>query len=91
MEEVVCEGASRPSAPGKMEHPCLSLANKAVALPHGRTADSSGTPAQAEQWLARRDLALDGTGLGGPRGGMRDAAALMHVQVRSPVGLPCTK
>lgn len=63
MEEFVMEEAALPSAPGEAEHPALALANSAVALPGGHTADLLGTPAQAEQWLARRDLAPAGAGL----------------------------
>ncbi|WP_368732253.1 ABATE domain-containing protein [Streptomyces leeuwenhoekii] len=55
--------AALPSAPGEDEHPALALANSAVALPGGHTADLLGTPAQAEQWLARRDLAPTSAGL----------------------------
>ncbi|CUW25395.1 CGNR zinc finger [Streptomyces reticuli] len=63
MEELVREEVALPSAPGEDEHPALALANSAVALPGGHTADLLGTPAQAEQWLTRRDLAPEGTGL----------------------------
>ncbi|MBT2490165.1 CGNR zinc finger domain-containing protein [Streptomyces sp. ISL-96] len=63
MEEFVMEEAALSSAPGEAEHPSLALANSAVALPGGHTADLLGTPAQAERWLARRDLAPDGAGL----------------------------
>lgn len=55
--------APLPPAPGESEHPSLALANSALALPGGHTADLLGTPAQAEQWLAQRDLAPEGTGL----------------------------
>ncbi|WP_251055422.1 ABATE domain-containing protein [Streptomyces sp. ISL-66] len=41
----------------------MALANSAVALPGGHTADLLSTPAQAEQWLARRDLAPVGASL----------------------------
>ncbi|MEV0255057.1 CGNR zinc finger domain-containing protein [Streptomyces sp. NPDC050732] len=58
MEEVAL-----PAAPGEAAHPALALANSAVALPGGHTFDFLGTPAQAEQWLARRDLAPVGAGL----------------------------
>ncbi|MGW7079792.1 CGNR zinc finger domain-containing protein [Streptomyces sp. NPDC054866] len=63
MEEFVTEEPALPSAPGEKEHPSLALANSALALPGGHTADLLGTPAQAEQWLAQRDLAPDGAGL----------------------------
>ncbi|WP_200839993.1 CGNR zinc finger domain-containing protein [Streptomyces sp. NBC_00080] len=63
MEEFVMEEAALPSAPGEDEHPALALANSAVALPGGHRADLLGTPAQAEQWLARRDLAPADAGL----------------------------
>ncbi|WP_399082691.1 ABATE domain-containing protein [Streptomyces sp. BBFR2] len=63
VEEFVTEEAALPSAPGEAEHPALALANSAVALPGGHTADLLGTPAQAERWLARRDLAPDDAGL----------------------------
>jgi predicted RNA-binding Zn ribbon-like protein len=63
VEEFVTEEAALPSAPGEDEHPALALANSAVALPGGHTADLLGTPAQAEQWLARRDLAPADAGL----------------------------
>ncbi|CAM5679314.1 hypothetical protein SALBM135S_05408 [Streptomyces alboniger] len=56
MEEIAREEAALPSAPGEAERPSLALANTAVALPGGHTADHLGTPAQAEQWLAERDL-----------------------------------
>ncbi|MFH8491231.1 ABATE domain-containing protein [Streptomyces longisporoflavus] len=63
MEESVIEEAGPPPAPGEAEHPALALANSALALPGGHTADLLGTPAQAEQWLVQRDLAPEGTGL----------------------------
>nr|WP_198422543.1 MULTISPECIES: CGNR zinc finger domain-containing protein [Streptomyces] len=63
MEEFVMEEAALPSAPGEAEHPALALANSAVALPGGHTADLLGTPAQAEQWLTQRDLAPVDTGM----------------------------
>ncbi|WP_405965703.1 CGNR zinc finger domain-containing protein [Streptomyces sp. NBC_00723] len=63
VEEFVTEEGALPSAPGEDEHTALALANSAVALPGGHTADLLGTPAQAEQWLARRDLAPAGAGL----------------------------
>ncbi|MFJ9041828.1 CGNR zinc finger domain-containing protein [Streptomyces sp. NPDC102406] len=63
MEEFVSEEVAPPSAPGEAEHPALALANSAVALPGGHTADLLGSPAKAEQWLARRGLAPDGAGL----------------------------
>ncbi|MGW0548270.1 hypothetical protein [Streptomyces altiplanensis] len=53
MEEFVTDEAALPSAPGEDEHPALALAlalaNSAVVLPGGHTADLLGTPAQAEQ------------------------------------------
>ncbi|MDA5146557.1 CGNR zinc finger domain-containing protein [Streptomyces sp. AD681] len=63
MEEFVTEEAVLPPAPGEAEHAALALANSTVALPGGHTADFLGTPAQAEQWLAQRDLAPSGAGL----------------------------
>ena len=63
VEEFVTEEAVLPPAPGEAEHPALALANSAVALPGGHTADLLGTPARAEQWLAQRDLAPAGAGL----------------------------
>ncbi|MFJ8547209.1 CGNR zinc finger domain-containing protein [Streptomyces sp. NPDC093586] len=63
MDEFMREVAALPSAPGEVEHPALALANSAVALPGGHTADLLGTPAQTEQWLTRRDLAPADTGL----------------------------
>ncbi|MFJ8669805.1 CGNR zinc finger domain-containing protein [Streptomyces sp. NPDC093600] len=63
MEEFVREEVVLPSAPGEAEHPALSLANSAVTLPGGHTADLLGTPAQAEQWLNQRDLAPADTGM----------------------------
>jgi predicted RNA-binding Zn ribbon-like protein len=63
VEEFAREGAALPSAPGEAEHPALGLANSAIALPGGHTADLLSTPARAEQWLARRDLAPAGAGL----------------------------
>lgn len=62
-EFVTEEEAALPPAQGEAEHPALALANSAVALPGGHTADLLGTPALAEQWLARRDLAPVGAGL----------------------------
>ncbi|MFH8610364.1 CGNR zinc finger domain-containing protein [Streptomyces sp. NPDC018029] len=65
-EVAAAEGAGEvalPPAPGEAEHPALALANSAVALPGGHTSDLLGTPARAEQWLVRRDLAPAGTGL----------------------------
>jgi predicted RNA-binding Zn ribbon-like protein len=63
VEEYVMEEAALPLAPGEAEHSALALANSALALPGGHTADLLGTPAQAEQWLTRRDLAPDDVGL----------------------------
>ncbi|MEU1074593.1 MULTISPECIES: CGNR zinc finger domain-containing protein [unclassified Streptomyces] len=63
VEEFVTEEAAPPSAPGEDEHPALALANSALALPGGHTADLLATPAQAEQWLARRALAPADAGL----------------------------
>lgn len=63
MEQLLTEETALPSAPGEAEHPALALANSAVALPGGHTADLLGTPAQAELWLTQRDLAPEGTGL----------------------------
>ncbi|AKZ60280.1 hypothetical protein SAM23877_7237 [Streptomyces ambofaciens ATCC 23877] len=63
MEEFATEEAALPAAQGEAEHPALALANSAVALPGGHTADLLGTPARAERWLARRGLAPDGAGL----------------------------
>ncbi|MET9439021.1 CGNR zinc finger domain-containing protein [Streptomyces sp. NPDC006551] len=61
--EAAIDEAVLPSAPGEAGHLALALANSAVALPGGHTADLLGTPAQAEQWLARRGLAPVGAGL----------------------------
>lgn len=63
VEEFVMEEAALPSAPGEAEHPALALANSAVALPGGHTADLLSSPARAEQWLARRELAPADAGL----------------------------
>ncbi|MGD6741224.1 CGNR zinc finger domain-containing protein [Streptomyces sp. BH106] len=67
MEEFVSEEDALPDAlppaPGEAEHAALALANSAVALPGGHTADLLGTPARAEQWLMRRDLAPADTGM----------------------------
>ncbi|MFD3610414.1 CGNR zinc finger domain-containing protein [Streptomyces atroolivaceus] len=63
MEEFVREEAALPASPGEAEHPALALVNSAVTLPGGHTADLLGTPARAEQWLARRGLAPAGVGL----------------------------
>ncbi|MEV0125783.1 CGNR zinc finger domain-containing protein [Streptomyces sp. NPDC050703] len=63
MEEFVTEEDPLPPAPGEAEHPALALANSAIALPGGHTADLLGAPARAEQWLMRRDLAPEDTGM----------------------------
>ncbi|MFH8288349.1 CGNR zinc finger domain-containing protein [Streptomyces sp. NPDC018059] len=63
VEEFVLEEAALPSAPGEAEHPALALANSAVALPGGHTADLLSSPARAEQWLALRELAPADAGL----------------------------
>jgi len=55
------DGGARGEQPGGAS--ALALANSAVALPGGHTADLLGTPARAEQWLVRRDLAPTGAGL----------------------------
>lgn len=57
------EEVALPSAPGETEHPALALANSAVALPGGHTADLLSTPARAEQWLMQRDLAPADSGM----------------------------
>ncbi len=94
MEELVREEVALPSAPGDDEHPALALANSAVALPGGHTADLLGTPAQAEQWLdAARPRLAEGTGLAEV---CNDAAALVARTGQvccwppvSPGSLPC--
>lgn len=63
VEEFVMEEAVLPPAPGEAEYPALALANSALALPGGHTADLLGTPERAEQWLAQRDLAPTDAGL----------------------------
>ncbi|MEV7725769.1 ABATE domain-containing protein [Streptomyces sp. NPDC087917] len=56
VEPVTEEPAPSP-AQGEEEHLSLALANSAVARPGGHTFDFLGTPAQANQWLARHGLA----------------------------------
>ncbi|MGP3938581.1 CGNR zinc finger domain-containing protein [Streptomyces sp. 6N106] len=63
MEEPVIEPPGLPPAQGEEEHPSLALANSAIALPGGHTLDLLGTPAQANQWLAQRDLAPADAGM----------------------------
>ncbi len=63
MEDFVTDEATPPAAPGEDEHPALALANSAPALTGGHTADLLSTPVQAEQWLARRELAPPDAGL----------------------------
>ena len=46
-----------PPAPGEEQYLSLALANSAVALPGGHTADLLGTPAQTNHWLTERGLA----------------------------------
>ncbi|QNE77668.1 hypothetical protein F0344_26460 [Streptomyces finlayi] len=80
MKESVTEESAVPPAPGEEEHPCLALANSAVALPGGHVVDLLGSPAQANHWLTQRGLApVDA--------GMRDMCASqlrsMREQIRS--------
>nr|WP_208905434.1 ABATE domain-containing protein [Streptomyces melanosporofaciens] len=63
MEEPVIEPPGLPPAQGEEEHLSLALANSAIALPGGHTLDLLGTPAQANQWLAQRDLAPADAGM----------------------------
>lgn len=44
-------------AQGEEQYPCLGLANSAIALPGGHTADLLGTPAQTNYWLTEHGLA----------------------------------
>ncbi|MBB5927115.1 putative RNA-binding Zn ribbon-like protein [Streptomyces echinatus] len=46
-----------PPAPGAEQHPALDLANTAIALPGGQSADLLGTPSAARHWLVDRGLA----------------------------------
>ncbi|MGX1565439.1 ABATE domain-containing protein [Streptomyces sp. NPDC055506] len=52
-----------PPAPGEERYPALAFANSTIASPGGRLTDFLGTPAQANQWLAERDLAPVDAGL----------------------------
>ncbi len=52
-----------PPAPGAERYPALALANTAVALPGGRSADLLATPADARDWLVDRGLAPAGADL----------------------------
>ncbi|CDR07480.1 hypothetical protein GCM10022420_004270 [Streptomyces iranensis] len=51
------EEPALPPATGEEEHLSLALANSAIAMAGGRTADLLGTPAQVNHWLTERGLA----------------------------------
>ncbi|MEU7408819.1 ABATE domain-containing protein [Streptomyces sp. NPDC042638] len=53
-----------PPAPGAEQHPALDLANTALTLPGGQSADLLDTPSAARHWLAARGLAPDAADLG---------------------------
>ncbi|MGW6403330.1 CGNR zinc finger domain-containing protein [Streptomyces sp. NPDC055134] len=57
MTETEMAALALPPAQGEEEHPSLALANSAIALPGGHTADLLGTPARANEWLTARGLA----------------------------------
>ncbi|MGW9137359.1 CGNR zinc finger domain-containing protein [Streptomyces sp. NPDC055681] len=57
MTETEMAELALPPAQGEEEHPSLALANSAIALPGGHTADLLGTPARASKWLTARGLA----------------------------------
>ncbi|WP_209468700.1 CGNR zinc finger domain-containing protein [Streptomyces iranensis] len=57
MKESVMEEPALPPATGEEEHLSLALANSAIAMAGGRTADLLGTPAQVNHWLTERGLA----------------------------------
>lgn len=57
MNESVTALSGLPPAQGEEEHLSLALANSAIALPGGLTADLLGTPEQANNWLTQRGLA----------------------------------
>ncbi|MFF7314366.1 ABATE domain-containing protein [Streptomyces sp. NPDC008137] len=52
-----------PPAPGEEQYAALAFANSVIASPGGRFTDFLGTPEQANQWLADRDLAPVDAGL----------------------------
>ncbi|WP_369185766.1 ABATE domain-containing protein [Streptomyces sp. Y1] len=52
-----------PPAPGEEQHPCLALANSAIALPGGHLLDALATPAGADHWLLERGLTPGPAGL----------------------------
>ncbi|MFD4029475.1 CGNR zinc finger domain-containing protein [Streptomyces sp. NPDC058637] len=63
MKESMMEEPAPQPAQGEDEHPSLALANSAIALPGGHTADFLGTPAQANHWLTEHGLAPVDAGL----------------------------
>ncbi|MFF9771757.1 ABATE domain-containing protein [Streptomyces sp. NPDC014636] len=52
-----------PPVPGAAQHPALDLANTALTLPGGQSADLLGTPSAARHWLVARGLAPDAADL----------------------------
>ncbi|MFC0053975.1 CGNR zinc finger domain-containing protein [Streptomyces actinomycinicus] len=56
-------GPPLPPAPGAGQHLALDLANTAIALPGGQSADLLDTPAAAQHWLTVRGLAPAGADL----------------------------
>ncbi|KIE27382.1 hypothetical protein LK08_08355 [Streptomyces sp. MUSC 125] len=52
-----------PLAPGAEQYPALDLANSAITLPGGQSADLLGTPGEAQRWLVDRALAPTDTDL----------------------------
>lgn len=56
-ETLMTDDPALPPAPGEEQYPALALANSAIALPGGHTADLLGTPAQTNHWLTEHGLA----------------------------------
>ncbi|MEU6664785.1 ABATE domain-containing protein [Streptomyces sp. NPDC046727] len=67
-----------PPAPGAEQHPALDLANAAITLPGGQSADLLDTPAAAQRWLVDRGLAPAGAEL-------RETCASRLRALRDPV------
>lgn len=63
MEESATDRSVPPPAHGEEEHLSLALANSAVTLPGGLTADLLGDPNQANRWLTERGLAPVDSGM----------------------------
>jgi len=93
MTESLTDESTPPPASGAEQHLALDFANSALALPGGQFLDFLGTPADANRWLAERDLApgdadLQEMCLGQLRSLREQIRALFASRVRGLPALP---